>query len=506
MLARNLFANYSGQVWTALMGFLFVPIYVRQLGVEAYGVIGLFGALIAWLALLDAGLKPALGREMARFTGGGADVEATWNLLRSVEILCIAISLLIAGAALASANWVASFWVKANKLSIGAIADAVSYMGAIAALRFIEGVYSSCLSGLQRHVSMNVVSVVMATVRSVGAVAVLAWVEASLSAFFVWQLVVSVLTVLVYWCISYRAMPVLSSRARFSVAALKSSWGFAGGMLMITFLALLLTQVDKILLSTLIPLEDFGRYTLASVAAGAIFTLISPISVTFQPRLTQLHAAGQEREFTATFHRGAQLVVVLGGSVAAVVIFHAEAVLGIWLHDNELARQTSSLLTLLLAGNLMNGLCHMPYQALLAHGITRLSLLINTIAALVLIPLIFLVVPVYGAIGAAAIWAGLNLVYLIVITIFVFRFLLKSERKAWILGDLLKPLLPCIGVAAVGRWLMPDDLGVFLTLACLALIAVLACLASLLISGELFRLLSQRLHAKPCFPERQTHL
>ncbi len=497
MLARNLFANYAGQVWTALMGFLFVPIYVHQLGVEAYGVIGMFGALIAWLALLDAGLKPALGREMARFTGGGADVEATWNLLRSVEILCIAISLLIAGAALASANWMASSWVKADKLSPQTIAEAVSYMGAIAALRFIEGVYSSCLSGLQRHVSMNVVSVVMATVRSVGAVAVLAWVEASLSAFFVWQLVVSVLTVLVYWCIAYRAMPALSSRARFSVAALKNSWGFAGGMLMITFLALLLTQVDKVLLSTLIPLEDFGRYTLASVAAGAIFTLISPISVTFQPRLTQLHAAGQEREFTATFHRGAQLVVVLGGSVAAIVIFHSEALLRIWLHDNELARQTSSLLAFLLAGNLMNGLCHMPYQAQLAHGMTRFPLLVNTLAAIVLVPLIFIVVPVYGAIGAAAIWASLNFGYLVVIAVFVFRSLLQSERKAWILGDVLKPLLPSMAVAALGRWLMPDDLGVFFTLVSLALLTALASAASLLVSGELFRRLLQRLHAKP---------
>lgn len=479
------------------MGFLFVPIYVHQLGVEAYGVIGIFGALVAWLALLDAGLKPALGREMARFTGGGCEADNTWDLLRSVEILSLVVGCAIAGAALASAGWMAVFWVKAEKLSPRAIADAVSFMGAIAALKFIEGVYSSCLAGLQRHVSMNVVSVVMATVRSVGAMGVLAWIETSLTAFFVWQLVVSLITVLVYWRLSYRALPAPTSPPSFSLSALRRSWHFAGGMLMITFLALLLTQVDKVLLSTLIPLEDFGRYTLASVAAGAIFTLISPISVTFQPRLTQLHAAGQEREFTATFHRGAQMVVVLGGSVAAIVIFHSEALLRIWLRDNELARQTSSLLALLLAGNLMNGLCHMPYQAQLAHGMTRFPLLVNTLAATVLVPLIFIVVPVYGAIGAAAIWAGLNLGYLIVITIFVFRFLLRSERKAWILGDVLKPLLPCIGVAALGRWLMPDDLGVFFTLASLALLTAIACVASLLVSGELLRRLLGRLHAKP---------
>jgi len=125
------------------------------------------------------------------FNGGGCNPDSAWNLWRSVEVLCFIVGVLIAGAALASANWMAVFWVKADKLSPRAISDAVSFMGAIAALRFIEGVYSSCLAGLQRHVSMNIVSVVLATVRSVGAMAVLAWVETSRTAFFVWQLVVT---------------------------------------------------------------------------------------------------------------------------------------------------------------------------------------------------------------------------------------------------------------------------------------------------------------------------
>ena len=83
------------------------------------------------------------------------------------------------------------------------------------------------------------------------------------------------------------------------------------------------------------------------------------------------------------------------------------------------------------------------------------------------------------------------------LAVFVFRSLLQSERKAWILGDVLKPLLPSMAVAALGRWLMPDDLGVFFTLVSLALLTALASAASLLVSGELFRRLLQRLHAKP---------
>lgn len=496
MIARNLFANYSGQVWAALMGFAFVPFYVRHLGVEAYGVLGIFGAFLAWLTLLDAGLKPAVGREMARFTGGAIDAESTWDLLRSVEWVCMAIALLVCGATLAASDWLATSWVKAEGLKPRVIAEAISYMGVVAALKFVEGIYSSCLSGMQRHVSMNAVSAGLATIRATGALAVLVWVDNSLSAFFQWQLAISIFSTLLYRHIAYRAMPVPTRTPRFALMELRKSWRFASGMLMLTFLSLLLTQIDKLLLSTLISLEDFGRYTLASLAAAALFTLISPISVTFLPRLTQLHAAREDRAFAVTFHRGAQLVAVVGGGVAATLIFNSEAALLVWLQDRDLARQTSALLSLLLLGNLMNGLCHIPYQALLAHGKTRPPILMNTVAALILIPLIFLLVPRHGAVGAAAIWAILNLGYLVAFAALVFKPFLATERSAWVVGDVLKPVLFAMVVAAAGRQLMPEGLDTWATIAFLVVLTTIACIASLLGSKELLRDVLLRVRAK----------
>ena len=70
MLKRNLIANYLGQGWTAIMGLVFIPLYIKYLGIESYGLIGLFGVLQAWLSLLDMGMTPTLSREMARFTAG----------------------------------------------------------------------------------------------------------------------------------------------------------------------------------------------------------------------------------------------------------------------------------------------------------------------------------------------------------------------------------------------------------------------------------------------------
>ena len=64
MLKRNLIANYIGQGWRFLISLAFVPLYIKYLGIEAYGLIGIFAMLQAWLGLLDMGMKPALGREI----------------------------------------------------------------------------------------------------------------------------------------------------------------------------------------------------------------------------------------------------------------------------------------------------------------------------------------------------------------------------------------------------------------------------------------------------------
>jgi hypothetical protein len=62
-LKKNVIANYFGIGWQALMGVAFVPLYIKYLGMEAYGLIGIFAILQAWLVLLDMGMKwPALPR------------------------------------------------------------------------------------------------------------------------------------------------------------------------------------------------------------------------------------------------------------------------------------------------------------------------------------------------------------------------------------------------------------------------------------------------------------
>jgi len=79
------------------------------LGIEAYGLIGIFAILQAWFALLDFGVTPTLVREMSRFAAGTHDAQSIRNLLRTTEVLP---GLIVA--AFAIAIWIASPWLAQN--------------------------------------------------------------------------------------------------------------------------------------------------------------------------------------------------------------------------------------------------------------------------------------------------------------------------------------------------------------------------------------------------------
>src|SRR3989442_12275852 len=174
--------------------------------------------------------------------------------------------------------------VIAKTLPVPVVAQAFAMMGLVTALRLIESIYVTSIAGLQRQVLENVVSGIMATVRGLGAVGVLALISPTLEAFFLWHAVVSVMTVGVLAAALYRALPSPPCAARFSWPALIGIWHFAAGMIAINFLALLLTQLDKIMLSRLLPLETFGYYVLAGMVVGVLSMLASPITTAFFPR------------------------------------------------------------------------------------------------------------------------------------------------------------------------------------------------------------------------------
>lgn len=468
---KNLIANYLGQAWRGITTVIFVPVFIRFLGLESYGLIAVFAILQSSLGLLDMGTRPALVREMARFTAGQHTVQSIRNLLRSVEIIGVVLALtFMVGIALAS-GWLAAHWFSAKSVSLQTIRSSLCLMGVVVGLHFIESIYASTLTGLQRQVTDNLIAMVAGTLRAVGAIAVLAWVSPTIQAYFVWQGAISLITVAWYVKAVYGSLPPPSERPSLSFSAVANIWRFASGMTLMSMLAFLLTQTDKILLSRLLTLTEFSYYALASAVASSLYLLTSPITNAIYPKFTELVASDDGDSLTATYHNAAQMVTVTMGGAALVLIAFAQQILLLWTGDPSLSRQTAPLLSILTLGTLLHGLMWIPYQMQLAHGWTSLGVKINAVAVATLVPLLIWLVPRYGALSAAWAWVGLNTGYLLLEIYFMHRRIIPREKRRWYLQDLLAPIGAGGLVAALCRWLLPGDLGKLPEFAALILIA-----------------------------------
>lgn len=481
----NLFANLFGQVWRALMALAFVPFYVKILGVEAFGLIGLYASLQLALGLLDAGLRPTLAREMARFTGGAMDAHAIRTLLRSVEWLLFGLAALILAIMLVAAPGLALHGVKLEQLDLATVISAFQAMGLVAAAQFIESAYNSSLSGLQRQVVLNMIGVLTSTLRGFGTLVVL-WFYPSLTAFFLWQSAVAALSVLLLALAVYRHLPPVQQPVRFSWPALQKVRGYAQGMLGIAILSLLLTQADRLLLAKLLPLSELGRYSLAASLAGALSLISTPIANTFYPRLTQIREQDGDAALGPSLHRATRLIAVLVGSGAAVLVAFGEVALGLWLHDRTLAAEVAPVLDLLAMSVLFNALTTMPYMLQLANGETGITLRINSVSLLVYAPLMIWAVTQWGKIGAAGCAMILNISGLLLCGWFSLRRFAPMEMRRWWLRSIALPLLT-VFCAALALGLMVPAPGSLVAELALLLFSGLIVLGAGVLSDPLLR-------------------
>lgn len=440
MIKRNIIANYLGQSWSSLLGLLFAPFYIYYLGIEAYGLIGLYTVLQAWFVLLDAGMTPMLGREMARFSSGAHTPQSIRDLLYSLEIIIYGIAILILFIVWLSSDWLASDWLKTEMISTNEIARALTIIALIIGLRFCEGIYRSAIINLQKQVWLNTASATLQTIQNVGALCVLAFVSSTIEAFFLWQMLISVITLITLATKSHKLIPLAPIPARFSINELRKVWRFAGGMLGINILAVMLAQIDKVILSNLLSLKNFGYYMLASRIASVLFMGIAPIIQAFYPRFVQLFSNNNKKEFAFKFHQSAQMVTLVTLAPMLIIVFFASDVLYAWTGDLTLASQTAPILALLILGNFFNGLMRVPYQSQLAAGITSFSIKMNIIAVVILVPAIIILVPIYGAVAAAWIWLILNMGYVTIAAHFMYNNILDGEKWFWYMNDLIKPI------------------------------------------------------------------
>lgn len=486
-LKANIIASYLSQAYITLASVMVLPLYIRYMGAETYGLVGFFTLLQVWFGLLDMGLTPMLARETARFHGGGMDVLAYRQLVRALEGVFI-LSAVGGGLLLfVGASYIAQHWLQTNALPLQQVETAIQLMAITIAVRWLGGVYRSTLSGAERLVELSLFNAIIATLRTVGVLPMLLWVDASPLAFFLFQLGVTALETIGLWLYAYRCLPRIAplQHLGWGLSPLKNVYRFSLGIAFASLVWVLITQVDKLLLSHLLPLADYGYFTLAVLVASSVTLLSTPISTALLPRLAKLEAEGNGNTLLQLYRQTTQWVTLLAGSAAVTLALCAEPLLELWTGNIQLAQQAAPILRLYAVGNSILAVCAFPYYLQYAKGDLRLHLIGNALFIVLLLPATVLATLHFGAIGAGYAWLASNIISFLLWLPFIHRRFAPGLHWGWVGQDIF-PILSAATLAGYGmQWLLPHSNTVWVQLAETLLIGLSALLAGITASTDL---------------------
>jgi O-antigen/teichoic acid export membrane protein len=464
LLQKNIVVNSLGSLCTGVLSLVFIPVYIKFLGMEAYGLIGFFVTLQSIFVILDLGLGSTLNREMARLSVLEHKAQEMRDLLRTLEVPFWSMGLIIGGMVILLAPFCVQHWLKLQNLAPNTVQRTIMIMGVALALQWPFGLYSGGLQGLQKQGLINILAVTSSLCRGLGAVIILWRLSPTVEAFFIWQIFISAGQTWVTAFFLWHSLPHYGARPVFRTDLLRQIWRFAVGVSGISILATILTQLDKVILSKMISLEAFGYYALAYTLAVNLTRLVTPIASAAYPHFTVLVSTNARGQLAKVYHQCAQILSVFVIPAAIVLALFSKEIILLWTQNLTIAEQSHEIASVLVLGMALNGLMHVPYNLQLASGWTTLAFYVNLVAVIVLAPLIILFTSWFGVLGAAVVWVTLNIGYILLMIPLMHKRLLPSEMMRWYKEDIGRPFLMALLVAGTFRLLTPSGAGKILQL------------------------------------------
>ena len=480
-LAPTLMFSFGAHLLIAAIGVLVVPVYLRLLGADGYGLFGFYVVLQSWMLLFDMGVSPAVGRQLSRYRAGALSAHAAAGLMKAAEAMFLLGGVAATAVFLLSSAWLASHWLGASRLSHAEILRALQLVGCLMAGRWMAGLYQTALVGLERQTTANIISLAGALARAVASTAALVLVAPTPVVFFTTQAILTLAEAVASRLVLGGALPRAGPGQGPEWGLLSREFRFAAGLAASAAIATMINQADKLALSHVLTLGDFGRFSLVVSICSGIALVVPPFAQAFQPRLTALLAQGRDAEFARLYRLSIALIIAIIAGLAGTIAVQPELVVYAWTGDRGLAQHLAPILTPYALGAGVSAFLFVPFFMQYAQGSMRLHLTGNMLFGAVWIPALWWTATTYGPVGAGLTWLAGNLLFLILwVPVVHRRWLSKPERtglawRSWVRVALLGALLVAtrlIDPAAV------DRLGALALLASISIVVTAAGLVS----------------------------
>lgn len=389
LLIRNSLAHLAARSLSLAAGLITIPLVSITLGREPLGLVGVYISLQGMLALVDLGLPIAVNQEVSVLSTKTAAPQSRASLIRSLEVLCWTIAAAVMALGLAATGPLVYHWFNVGLIPHPTLELALALIFVAVAVRLPIAFYSNALFGMNRHFYPNFVTSVMAVIRVVAAVIALVTFEVGLIGFFVIQLIANILEVLLLAVGVWRRERWYSTWPRLRI--IRELTPRVGLFFALSAAAAALAQIDKVILSKMLSLTDFGIYSAGYSLAAGLLALSYPVSNAAFPQMVRDIAEQRQSDLRRLVLSASEFTILLIVPISAVIIARPDIALEILFATHSFPKELEIILPIMIAGGIAFSFVTLPHMYIIASGRLRHLLLIN-----------LMMLPAF----AGAIWAG----------------------------------------------------------------------------------------------------
>ena len=345
-MARSLIYYLLSGVGGRIITLLAIPLLIKYLGIEAFGLIGFYLLLTSSAQLAEMGIGTSIARRISQLREKNASASVIRKLSVSIGIRYFTVVIILALILFGPAQpWLVAH-IEAKDLTSATISTAITLMGIAVSSHLIVNYLINLLIGLEKHTDVSVIRFVQSGFLQLVSAGII-MVAPEVKNYFIVQVIglsalaLSTMTIVL---IRFRNLPAGdASIEETATLGHQTTMGIA----VITILGFFFSQIDRITLSGSVPLDDFGYYSLAFSVVNAVNVMISPIFSILLPVYSRLAYGNSRQKLWDVYQRTYIIMQALLIPAISVLVFMGAESLWVWTGDAELSAICAPLMQLL---------------------------------------------------------------------------------------------------------------------------------------------------------------
>ena len=397
-IVRNTGWNLAGALFPTLISLIVLPFFLREIGLERYGILSIALVILGNFGLFDLGLGRATAQRIARQVDASPEErsQTVWTaLLLNIAFGCV--GMLIIGPA--AALYFDRFMDLDPPLDYEA-RMAAFWLSAALPVAMLSGVLTGALQGRSYFAALNIVNIFSTLAMQVLPLFAAIFLSASLSVVLPAVVLARVLAIVALFVICIRAVPIGVPRLPSKNQAMEML-SFGGWVSVSSFVGPILDSLERMVIGSVAGAAAVSYFSvpMSLLRRGRIVPMA--LSNALFPRLAE-SVTSEERD-RLTVKSLAVLVSILpppfivGGVLLAPFLT--------WWIGPDFSINAAPVGQALMVGVWLNGLAVLPVSHLQAQGRPDIVAKCHLAELVPFLILLYVLVQAYGVLGAAIAWS-----------------------------------------------------------------------------------------------------